>query len=601
MKKAVVALVLALVLAVAGCGKSGTKPLEKAGAPPANPASTESALAAPMATSTEAALAAPGSTHQSSAGSPGEPTPAELGAKSLEGANPAPVADARITDGGTLVWRFHAEPDTLNPLTGQDAYTASILGLVTDSLAARNLDTLEFEPRLAEKWELSEDHLTYTFHLRKDVKWQDGAPFTSADVVYSYQTMMNPKVNSPHLRNYFIDLEGVTAPDDYTVVFKWKKPYFLSFSTSAEIPVLAKHIFDTGEEFNLHPAGRRPMGNGMFKFVRWTTNEEVVLERNEDYYGRKPHIKRIIIRFIPDDNSAILQASSGGVDFLALRPETWVKELQKDVFRENFNRYYYYEPNYSYIGWNERRPYFADKRVRCAMAELVDRDGILKEILYGLAKKVTGTFYINSEDYSPEIMPLPYDPEDAKKLLDEAGWIDHDGDGIRDKAVDGQPVKFSFNFMYPSSSVTAQRIGVLLQEQLRAVGIVMNLQNREWATFTGSLNEGSFDAVTLGWSLGVEQDPYQLWHSSQVSQGSNYISFKNAELDKIIEEARTEFDPAKRHALYHRFNGIVHDEQPYTFLFCTPALEILNKRFHNVIVHKLGLDIRDWHVPADQQ
>lgn len=526
---------------------------------------------------------------------------ADLGTASIEGANPPPVVDETITDGGTLVRRFGVEPDTLNPLTGRDVYGSMVLGLVTDSLVGRNPDTLEWEPRLAESWELSDDKLTYTFHLRDDVKWHDGTPFTSADVLYSYEKMIDPKVDSPQLRVYYKDLEGVTAPDPYTAVFTWKEPYFLSFNFSGGFAILPRHVFDTGEDFNSHPAGRRPLGNGMFKFVSWKTNEQIILERNEDYYRDKPHIKKIIIRFIPDDNSALLEASSGGVDLMGVASEQWVKELGRPPLSEDFNRYYYYEPRYNYIGWNHRRPFFTDKRVRRAMTHLVDRKTILQELLYGLGKTVTGTFYVNGPDYSPTIQPLPYDLAEARRLLDEAGWTDHDDDGIRDKEIDGKTVPFAFSFTYPSGRDVSEKIAILLQEQLKKCGVEMNIQRLEWAIFTEKLNEGDFDAVTLGWALGIEQDPYQLWHSTSIDRGSNFIGFENAEADEIIEKARVEFDAEKRRALYHRFNEIIHDEQPYTFLFCTPAREILHKRFHNVIVHKLGIDLRDWYVPAELQ
>ena len=578
MKKLTVAAAVGLVLFAAGCGKSGTRP--KGTAPAGDFASTDSLLTAPG----------------------GKLTPAELGKRSLVGANPRPVVDDVVADGGTLVRRFSAEPDTLNPLTGTDAYSSMILGLISDSLASRNRDTLQWEPELAESWDVSQDGLVFTFHLRKDVKWHDGVPFTSADVLYSYGKLADPKVNAPQIRNYYIDLESVTAPDDYTVVFKWKKPYFLSFEQSASLPVFARHVFDTGDDFNTHPAGRSPVGNGMYKFVTWSTSQEVVLERNGDYYGRKPHVKKIVTLFVPDDNTALLLASSGEIDNMGVRIEQWVNELDTDAIRDKFNRYYYDERYYSYIGWNERTPFFSDKKVRLAMTHLVNRDEILANIYYGLGKIVTGTFFIHSDSYSPGIKPWPYDPFEAGRLLDEAGWTDHDGDGIRDKVIDGKSVKFEFSFMFPSGSKTAEKIGILLQEELKKAGIVMNLRNLEWAAFLQRLDRAEFDAVTLAWALSVEQDPYQLWHSSQINEGgSNYVGFRNAEADGIIEQARTEFDAAKRNALYHRLNEILHEEQPYTFLFCPPATLVVNKRFHNVVVHTLGIDVRDWYVPAALQ
>lgn len=567
MKKVLAALVIAALL-WAGCGKSGSGP-----------------------------KTAPDSAGGDSGAS------ADLGKQSLEGANPPPVVDEVITDGGTYTLRFNAEPDTLNPLTGRDAYGAAVRGFINSGLVTRDPDTLDWEPRLAESWDVSEDHLSYTFHLRRDVKWHDGAPFTSADVIYSYEKMIDPKVDAPQAKVYYRDLKSVTAPDPYTVVFTWAKPYFLSFEFSAGFSIFPKHIFDTGDEFNSHPAGRNPVGTGMYRFVEWKTGEEIILERNDDYFGPMPHIKKIVIRFIPDDNAALLQASSGVVDgfLLGVSEEQWVKELNKPVFKDNFNRYYYYDPNYRFVGWNHRRPFFSDKLVRRAMTHLIDRQAILNQIMYGLGKTVTGTFYVNGKDYSNDIEPFAYDPAEARRLLDESGWIDHDGDGIRDKTIDGKVVKFEFSFMFGSRRALSEKVGVLLQEELKKLGVVMNIQQLEWAIFTEKLNEGDFDAVTLGWSLGIEQDPYQLWHSTSADRGSNFIAFNNAEADDLIERARVEFDPVKRRELYHRFNEIIHEEQPYTFLFCQAQLDILPKRFHNVVVHKLGLDMRDWYVPAALQ
>lgn len=535
----------------------------------------------------------------------GEPAeklnPGELGKRSLEGANPAPVIKGEVVDGGTLVWRLEAQPGTLNPLTSRDYYASQTLGLMNDSLAERDLDTLEWKPLIAKSWDISDDHLTYTFHLRDDVKWHDGVPLTSADIVYSWKTMMDPKVFAPQLRNYYKDLDRAEALDDYTVRFIWKEPYFRSFTFSSGFPILPKHIFDTGEEFNSHPAGRHPVGNGMYKFVEWKTDQKIVLERNEDYFGVKPNIKRIILSFIPDANSALLLAGRGEVDSLIVNPEQWVRELAKPVYSDKHNRFHKDQPVYSFMGWNRKRPFFADARVRKAMTMLVDREQVRKHVLYGLATTVTGNFYIKAPAYDHSIKQLPYDPKTAAGLLDEAGWIDHDDDGIRDKTIDGKKVDFSFFFTYSTRPNLFEMVGTLLQEELRKLGVRMELKHLEWATFSQRMTEGDFDAVGLRWVTGLESDPYQIWHSSQIDGGSNFISFVNEEADRIIEEARREFDDDKRRQLYHRFHAILHEDQPYTFLFCELELSILNKRFHNTLIYEYGMDLRDWYVPAGLQ
>ncbi|MCL4245768.1 MAG: hypothetical protein KJ002_11670, partial [Candidatus Dadabacteria bacterium] len=210
---------------------------------------------------------------------------------------------------------------------------------------------------------------------------------------------------------------------------------------------------------------------------------------------------------------------------------------------------------------------------------------------------VTNPFYINSPEYDKSIEPIPYDPAAARKLFEEAGWVDHDGDGIRDK--DG--VKFSFEFLIPGGSETGEKIATILKEELDGIGINMTIRKTEWAVFTTRLNERNFDAVTLAWSMGIESDPYQIWSSTQAEAGSNFIGFKNAEVDRLIETARKEFDRDKRIELYRQFSEIIHEEQPYTFLFCRKATVAVNKRFENVTVYPLGIEPTEWYVPLPLQ
>jgi peptide/nickel transport system substrate-binding protein len=500
-------------------------------------------------------------------------------------------------EGDWLIYHLGAEPATLNPITATDAYEGIVNNPnVYETLLERDNDTLELKPRLAESWTISKDKLTYTFKLRKGVKWQDGVSFTADDIVFSYKTIMNPKVDAPQLRSYYQEIKDVHALDKYTVQFTYARPYFLALEFCGGMPIVPKHIFEKGD-FNTNPAGRKPVGTGPYKFVKWTTGREIVLERNDDYWGKKPYVNRIVFRIITDPTVTLQVLKRRELDVASLTPIQWERQTNSSDFKKHFGKYSYYTPNYSYIGWNSARPYFSDKRVRKAMTYLVNRKLILEKIMYGLGAVVTNPFYINSPEYDKDIKPIPYDPEEAKKLLAEAGWIDHDGDGIRDK--DG--VKFSFEFLVPNESETGEKIATILKEELDNIGIQMEIRKTEWAVFTSRLNERKFDAVTLAWSMGVESDPYQIWSSTQAEKGSNFVGFKNAEADKLIEEARKEFDKKKRIELYRRFSEIVHDEQPYTFLFCRKSTVAVDRRFSNVIVHPLGIDPSEWYVPLPLQ
>ena len=506
-------------------------------------------------------------------------------------------ASSGPVEGDWLIYHLGAEPGTLNPITATDAYEGIVNGAnIYETLIKRDNETLELKPLLAESWTISEDKLTYTFKIKKGVKWHDGVPFTTADIVFSYKTIMDPKVDAPQLRSYYQEIKDVRAIDDYTVRFTYARPYFLALEFCGGIPIVPRHIFENGD-FNTNPAGRKPVGTGPFKFLKWTTGSEIVLEKNNDYWGEKPHLNRIIFRIITDPSVALQVLKRQELDVASLTPIQWERQTSSPDFEKHFDKFSYYAPNYSYIGWNSAKPYFSDKRVRRAMTYLVNRGLILDKIMFDLGAVVTNPFYINSPEYDKDIKPIPYNPEEAKKLLDEAGWTDHDGDGVRDK--DG--VKFAFEFLIPNESETGEKIATILKEELDRVGIAMDIRKTEWAVFTMRLNERKFDAVTLAWSMGVESDPYQIWISTQVEKGSNFVGFKNAEADKLIEEARQEFDKKKRIELYRKFSQIVNDEQPYTFLFCRKATIAVNKRFANVIVHPLGIDPVEWYVPLPLQ
>jgi len=509
----------------------------------------------------------------------------------------AAACDAPTRAPETSAWLVHhlgAEPATLNPITATDAYASKIDEYIYESLLKRDEKTLELVPVLAESWVVSEDHLTYTFHLKKDIRWQDGAPFSAADIEFSFQRIRDPKVDAAHLRSYYRDIEKLEVIDPHTVRYHYRMPYFRALEFCGSIPIVPAHRFAAEDDFNQHAIGRGPVGTGPYRFHHWDTGKEIVLERNEAYWGEKPAITRMVFKIITDSTVALQVLKKGGLDLMSLRPIQWVKQTGSARFQDRFQKLKYYLPNYSYIGWNLRRPPFSDRRVRLAMTLLLDRQMILDRLLFGLGTEVTGNFYVNSPDYNRDLPPYPHDPAAARALLREAGWEDRDGDGLLDR--DGVP--FRFEFLMSAGSKFAEQLATILQQNLKQVGIAMNIRKLEWAVFVQNIQKHEFDACTLGWSLSWESDPYQLWHSSEAAQGSNFVGFEHAEADRIIEAARQELDPEKRRRLYHRFHEIIYYEQPYTFLFTPEALVAVDRRFANVHVYPMGLAPLEWSVAS---
>lgn len=487
---------------------------------------------------------------------------------------------------------LNADPPTLNPVLGIDLNSFTVGKYVYESLLDLDNETLELKPKLAKAWEISPDHLTYVFWLRSDVKWHDGSSFGADDVVYTFEKIRDPKVDAPHLRGYFKELERIEKISEYAVKFKFKKPYFKALEILSGAMIIPKHIFERSQDFNADVSNRSPIGTGPFKFAEWKTGRHIKLVRNDDYWGMMPELAGITFKIVSDQTVAFWLLKKGGLDLSAMRAIQWVRQTDTSAFKDQFRKYRYYLPNCSFFAWNMRRPFFSDRRVRIAMTMLINRQKILDKILLGQGEVVSSDFYRFGKFYNDVIKPYPYDPQKAGMMLDEAGWSDHDGDGLRDK--DGEP--FRFTLVMAGGDKLSRSIGLFFKEELSKVGIDLEVEQMEWAAMLMRISRRDFDAVSIGRASPLNQDPYQVWHSTQSESGSNYVGFENREADKIMEEARLEFDESKRRAMYFKLQEIIHDEEPCTYLFTTPSFVAVAKRFENVKLYRLGLDPLEWKV-----
>lgn len=486
------------------------------------------------------------------------------------------------------------EPATLNPLFSEDVYAAHIESFLTDSLIEIDVDTFAWKPKLAYRWEVSEDRKTYTFYLREDVKWHDGFPFTADDIVYSFKLIQDPKVEAHVLRAYYNDVERVTKIDDYTVECVYKKVYFRSLTLCGGIPIVPKHLVEKYQDFNNSPYSRHLIGTGPYKMVKWISGSKIVVERNENYWGKKPQISRVEFKFIGDRAIAMQILKKLEVDVLELSPLQWAKQTSSKKFHTQFYKHLFPSRSFGYIGWNNKSFFFSDARVRQAMTHLLDREKIRDKLEFGIAKIVLSPFFPFSPQYNTMLTAHEFDPDRAKQLLSEAGWEDRNGDGVLDK--NGK--KFFFEFVYPAGATSSDRIVTIFKEELRKVGIEMKILRLEWAALLERIDKREFDATILGWLSPPENDPYQLWHQSQANivGSSNYISYVNDEASDLIARAREEFDEEKRNQMYWRFQEILHAEQPYTFLYNRPNIVAISRRFDNVKIHKGGYDVLEWEV-----
>lgn len=522
----------------------------------------------------------------------------------------APDSDlpSDYASGDEIIIVWNAEPQTLTPFISRDAYATRIYREVLEQLVWTDTDSLKTVPGLAKSWDVSEDGLTITFHLFKDATFSDGVPVTSEDVVFSYDLIMNPEIDSPVLRSYLSDnVASCKALDEYTVQYKLKQVYFDSVGITGGNWVLPKHIYgDFAPDVFNEKIREKCVGSGPWVLDKWVKGDRIILTRNENYWGPKPAMNRQIFRIIKSDQAEWQEFKAGNADLVGPTSEQWTRQKDDDWMKENSVSFDYYSPlgGYAYIGYNLRLPKFEDRRVRQAFTMLIDREELIDTLREGLGQIVTGPFFFESDQYNQEIEPWPYDPDLAKEYLSEVGWEDTDGDGVLDKDLDGDGIRdpFEITFLMPSGGTYGERLQRYVQSKFQSAGIKVILDQLEWSVFEQRLTERNFEMVSLAWTGSAESDPYQIWHSSQAeNRGSNYIGYKNDEVDDLIMKARVTMDRTKRMEMWHRMQEILHEDQPYTFLFNRPSLVFLDNRFENVKRHPLRLFLTEWYVAEPEQ
>ncbi|MFA5553041.1 MAG: peptide-binding protein [Phycisphaerae bacterium] len=506
-------------------------------------------------------------------------------------------------EGDWLVWCLGAEPATMNQMVEASTWSTRwiVSGNIFESMIKYKQDEFEYTGMLAEDFSISEDGLEIYFKLRDDIFFSDGVPITTDDVIFTFETITDPNVDAQAYANYFADVDRYEKINDREIKFYMKKAYFLSLGFLGSMPIHPKHIYEYQDARQFNSRRTNPVGSGPYVFDKWDIGSQVILNRNENYWDEKPKIKKIVYRFITNDTAALQSLMSGQIDYLRPLPEQFTDKQNDEQFNKEFYCLSYWSAGntgYFWIGWNQARPFFADKKIRQALTMLIDRESIKEHILRNPDAEIpTGPFYVYGPQSDPNIKPWPYDVQRAIELLEQAGWFDSDRDGVRDK--DGVP--FRFRYMIVSGSQLHEQMAKLVKDSLARAGIDVIIDPYEWSVFIQRVQDRQFDALNMAWGGGIESDPYQIWHSSQIERGSNYVRFNNPEADKLIEQARQTLDPNSRNQLYHRFHRIIHEEQPYTFIYTRPEQRFLHRRFENVKIYKLGINEHEWYVPIEKQ
>jgi peptide/nickel transport system substrate-binding protein len=475
-------------------------------------------------------------------------------------------------------------PASLSLLGKADTNTEIVAFQITDSLVQYDAE-LELAPRVAESWRFSDDRLTLTFRLRDGIRWHDGEALTADDVVFTVDKVREPAVENRVWAPMFRDLVELSAPDARTVVARYEvaAPEALE---AWRVPLLPRHLAGRDADLVTGEFSRHPVGCGPFRFVRYETDREIVLEANDDYWDGRPAIDQLVFRIFPDQRTAYQALFTGELDFMHMSADLW-QEARDSPRAEHLRSGIYHALSVWHIGWNARgNPFFGDPRVRRAMVHALDRDRFNESVLYGLARPGVTPFHPDTPWADPDLEPLRYDPDEARRLLDAAGWIDTDGDGVRDR--DGRP--FEFTLMIPASTQkVVDHLAAWQQESWSDIGVRAEIEKLEWQAFRQRRAEGRFDAAEASFQYTPNPDQfYDLYHSAARDAGFNFFGLEDPEIDRLLEQGRRSFDPAIKRETYFELQRRLRELEPLTclFHFATPVL--YDRRLEEVRFNALG-------------
>ena len=489
------------------------------------------------------------------------------------------------------------DASTLIPILASDSASHGVAALIYNGLVKYDKD-LKLTGDLAESWDILDNGVRIRFHLRKGVLWHDGHPFTAHDVLFTYKTMCDPKTPTAYA-DPFLQIKDARIIDDFTFEVTYKSPFAPALE-SWSLSILPEHLLK-GRDIVKSELSRHPIGTGPYTFQSWESGAKIVLQSNHKYFEGRPYINTYVYRVIPDSATMFLELKSGAIDRMGLTPLQYQRQTETSYFKDNFAKYRYVSFAYTYLGYNLKHPLFTDKRVRQALSYAINKQELIDVVLMGLGQIATGPYKPGTWAYNKNVRSYPYNPSKARELLAQAGWKDHDNDGIIDR--NGTP--FQFTILTNIGNAQRAKCAEIIQYRLNQIGISVKIRIIEWASFINQfINQRRFDAVILGWTIPQDPDLYDIWYSSKTKpEELNFVSYRNTEVDTLLEKARHTFNFDERKKCYYRIQEILAEEQPYTFLFVPDALPIISSRFHGIVPAPIGIDYNfiKWYVPKGRQ
>jgi microcin C transport system substrate-binding protein len=495
-----------------------------------------------------------------------------------------PVGDPHAVRGGQLNLCAFDFPKSFNSMVDGTTYSAEVFGLVYDTLMSMNDNTLEYEPLIAKSLETSADKKEFTVKIDPRAKWADNKPITADDIIFTFDTIMNPKNLTSVQRMFYSRFNRPEKIDQYTVKFSAKTVHYNNLIAVATFTVLPKHLFE-GKDFNKSFSMSLPPGSGPYILSEVKEGRYYVLTRRKNYWADQlPYhrgmynFERIKYKVIRDDNVAFEAFKRGDFDiFDSINGKRWATETNSEHFQKNWivkqKIFNYAAYGFSGLAINMRKPMFQDLRVRQALVYLFDRKTIIAKLEYNEYKPLSSywpyLYGINQANY-----PIEYDPVKAKQLLKEAGYtrLNPDGYLINQK---GERLEFT---IYYAKDVYEKRY-TLYADTCKQAGVKVNLELLSWATLTKKMDEYKFDMVSIGWSGTLFGEPEQLWHSKHANEvgGSNLTGYKNPEVDRLIDSLPPIYDVNERNKITKKIDSIIYRDVPYILTWTDSSSRIFYK------------------------
>jgi peptide/nickel transport system substrate-binding protein len=521
-----------------------------------------------------------------------------------------PATDARNSPlyrtGGSFTEIFEAQPAKLTPYIQTDVYGRRVIDVVMEPLGAYDPKTLRLRGVLADAWQMDPKGLWLRVKIRDEARYSDGVAVSAEDVRWTFhEFIMNPQIEAQRVRSTMADaIEKVEVVTEKVVEFTFKQALFNNLDQALTIWPLPRHFYDLERipPSEVNKSTGLLMGSGPFKLKtldidsQWKPGEIVEVVRNEQYWGNKPALETIRFQAIQDELPRLTSYKNGDAEMITPAAPQFAT-LQKDPewVKENHNlNWVCMRSGNSFIAWNcgERKGKltpFHDRRVRVAMTHLLNREKMIRDIWAGIGVVSKGSFIPTSPGSNPTLAPYPFDLAKGQALLKEAGWEDRDRNGVLEDK-DGR--EFEFEFTYTTSGEISQKIALFVQDSFKQAGIRVTLRGVDWSVSDPIRKQRDFDAITMGWSANApESDPKQIFHSNSIKdQGDNFAQWNNPEADRLIDLGRSTIDLDERIKVWHEFERVMHEDQPYTWVRVQPWVRFVKGYIGNVNAYPKGLE-----------